>query len=82
MKSVYCSVEFQLKVGGMRMVEGLGASAFKALVSSVIAAVSPMNTKVQARMTCTDTVSTGQGCLVWDCGGCQENNTRTACYAV
>ena len=73
---------FQSKVGEMRVVEGLDASAFRALVSSVIAAASPMTAKVQTKTTCTDTVSVGQGCLVLDHGGCQENNSRTACYAV
>ena len=65
-KSEYCSVEFQLKVGGMRMVEGLGVSAFRALVSSVIAAESPKTANFQTRTTYMDVESAGQGCLVWD----------------
>ena len=81
-KSSHCSVEFQSNVGAMRRVEGLGASAFKALVRSVIAAGSPMTAKVQTRTTCADNVGAGQGCLKWDCGGCHKNNWRTACYAV
>ena len=65
-KSEYCSVEFQSKVDGTRVVEGLGASAIRALVSNVIAAVSasPMTAKVQTRTTCTDTVNASQGCFV------------------
>ena len=65
-KSEYCSVEFQLKVGGMRVVEGLGASAFRASVSNLIAVVSasPMTAEVQTRTTCTDTIIASQGCFV------------------
>ena len=33
-KSSHCSVEFQSNVGVMRRVEGLGASAFRAAVST------------------------------------------------
>ena len=48
------------------MVEGLGASAFRASVSNLIAvvSVSPMTAEVQTRTTCTDTVSASQGCFV------------------
>ena len=59
-------VEFQLKVGGMRVVEELGTSALTALVSNVIAAVSvsPMLVKVQTKTTYTHTESASQDCFV------------------
>ena len=57
---------------------GLGASGFKAVVGSVMVLfMSPMTAKVQTRTTCTDTVSVGQGCLVWDYRDSQEYNSRT-----
>ena len=48
------------------MVEGMGVSAFKALVSNVVAAVSPspITEKVQTRTTCPDTICATEGCFV------------------
>ena len=80
-KSEYCSVEFQLKVGGTRVVEGLGTSAFKALVSSAIVTASPMTAEVQ-RTNCTDTVSADQGCLVQNCRGCLPKYCGQECEYV
>ena len=61
-KSEYCSIEFKAKVGGRRVVKGLRASAFRALVSNMTAAVlgSPMTAKVQTKTTYTDTVNASQ----------------------